>query len=158
MSTLSLICDAFDTKLKTSLSLPDVQWTQSLDLLASSVLYPRIEIDLVKVRSSEYISQREMKWNAYFRVMGFLKKTTIADGAPNNWTKADKVAIADFGMDSVKLIYSLLDDVQAGTVSIPNFIMFSGDPEVWFDLEILPKISVFAFTVEAVYIQADTEV
>ena len=129
-----------------------------LQHIKSDIEFPRIEIDTVKFKGSGYISQREIQWDVYFRIVGYLQKD-IPDGQQDSeWTISDRLAINMFGIRTVNRIYTLHDDYQAGVWTCPGFLQFDGFPEVWVNFELgTPGRSSFACGLQAKIILTDTE-
>lgn len=152
-SVISVINAGIVNKLATSSYRPTVSFEGVKDLLASSVKFPRIELDINKARGVGYVCQRTIQWSVRYRIVGYLKKTSIADGQmESNWTEQDQVNIINFGMNTASLIYSMTDERN----KYPGFLQFGGFPEIWTDLEIIPKISAFAFNLEVIIDKLDT--
>lgn len=155
MSTLGVLSRAIYAKLQTNSYGAGVFVEEVTDPLNQLIVgTPRLELEIVKADSDRYVNQREMQWDAGFLITGYLKKE-LTDGK-SNWTIDDKAAILDFGMNTSALVYSLLDDKQAGTLICPNFIMFSGQMEVFVDFEVFPGVSMFSLIVTPVIKQGDT--
>lgn len=154
MSSVGILIEAIRDKiLATDPNNPTIAWAEAKDILGVSK--PRLAIDVVKVRSSDYVSQRELKWNVYLKINGFLKKIK-EDGAPNAWTMEDKIVITDYMLDTIARIMSLHDDKNI-TFICPGFTQFGGEVEAFTDLELAPGLMSFIIGMTAEIILRDTQ-
>lgn len=158
MSLLESLTNAIYEKIKAKDSrLPQIVFDE-LKNLTTDTIFPRVEIDLVKFKSDGYISQRQMQWRVYYKIVGYTRDSTVADGdILHERTLKEKMDIANYGMSMVNNIYSILDDKQAGLISLPGFEMFGVYPEIWTNTEIIPKLSSFMFNIEAIILLDDTK-
>lgn len=132
--------------------LPTISFTETVDNLKET--YPRVEISIIKYRGNGYISQREMDWSCWYKIVGYLQAPNNEGDAYLERTQAEANDIVDYSMQTVTSIYSILDDRD--TISVPSFYQFGDFPEIWTDLELIPALASFAFQLEAKFILNDT--
>lgn len=156
MSNLSTLFEAMYNKLLTNTQGSPVFLTESTDIMQDmSKVTHRLELELVEADADFYASQRELPWEVSIKVKGYMKK--ITPNSVNSWTIADHTAIADFGSSVANLLFSLLDDKQAGLVSLPGFLYYTGKARLTVDMELFPGISVFLLQLTPQLQQNDTE-
>ena len=157
MSALGDLVQAIRAKIQTTdTKNPSINWDELRNLCTRDG-FPRIEIEIIKFKGEGYISQRALEWRVYLKIVGYLKKY-VADGSEeSNWSENDRIAIADWGMQTVNSVYSILDDKQAGLLNIPALECFGEYPEVWVDLEKIAGLSTFSFILEVKLLLNDTE-
>lgn len=155
MSAFSSMLTAIYNKiLTTDTRLPTISFTETVDNLKET--YPRVEVSIIKFRGNSYISQREMQWSCFYKVVGYLEKPHDDGNILIERTQQEAIDIINYAIKTVNSIYSLHDDKQNGFITIPSFQQFGEFPEVWTDLELLPSLASFAFQLEAQFILNDT--
>lgn len=133
-----------------------VSFVEDTDLLQQGLVFPRINLLVDKIKGNGYESQRQMDVGFRFIVVGHLK---IDGPDAEEWkpTAENCVELIDFGISTMSLIFSMLDDKQSGEVPCKGFEMFSGFPELFIEPELIPKILSFTIVAEAKILQDDTE-
>jgi len=127
--------------------------TENRDILSmKSTEFPRIEID-VRHATSEYISQRDLKWNLRFFFWGYIKRSTDS----NIWTQEEFLDAWDFGVETCSLLRGILDYKQSYPEQLPNFEFIEGESELDVDCELIPGISTFLTYMDATFIKGDTD-
>jgi len=157
MSSLSDLTTAIKNKIiAEDPDIEGVSWFEERSPNSEGTTTPKIIIDVVKFRSSGYVSQRTLRWNFYYAVTGYLRQVKPDGVTMSEWTEEDRIAINDWAFKTLNRIYSLHDDKQAGTLNVTGFQQFDGEAECWVDLELVGQ-AVFKLAFIAIVNLNDTE-
>lgn len=152
-SVLSVFTEGVSNKIKTSIFKPSVAYSEVKDFFSEEVEYPRVEIMADTAKAVGYESQRRLKWSVTYNVIGFLKKSIPEGQDSSNWSLKDWLDILNFGMNTVSLVYSTVNERSL----YPGFDQIEGFSQVWTDLEVIPGFSAFCFKFNALFSKLDTE-
>jgi hypothetical protein len=155
---------AISNRIETEIPTLNVSYTENKNLLQSDLLFPRLEIELLKTTGSGYASQRELEMRSHFLFVGYIKKTHTRAGVligegetPEPFDLAEIQGITNLGKQTQACVYGLMDDKQSGAVVLDEFMYFEGTPELYFDFELIPGFAMFAFAIVAVTQETDTQ-
>jgi hypothetical protein len=123
-----------------------------LDLVTSDGSnFPRFELLIEKDKSNGYLSQRQKEFSFRLSLAGYMQRDS------DEVSFSDMVNLTNFGVETRSLIFSFLDDKQAGNSPCTGFSRMGEFDECFYEFEIFPKISAFAFPFEIILILTDTQ-
>jgi hypothetical protein len=151
-------------RVETEIPTLNVSFNETTNLLQPDLLFPRLEIELLKTTGSGYASQRQIEMRSHFLCVGYIKKTHKRDGTligegetPEPFSLTEIQGITNLGKHTMAVVYGLKDDQQSGAFVLDEFMYFEGTPELYFDFELIPGFAMFAFTFVAVTQETDTQ-
>ena len=160
MSVFSDFITSLETKLKGCSYINDpsnVLMGESLGLNSvTEDQFPRYEVLIDKEKWNGYISQRKVNVEFRFSICGFL---FVPDDRYDDKRKFDNMRLVqDFASETRRLIFSFLDDRQAGTPPCEGFQMLGEFPEIFYDFEMFPNVIGFEARFSILVEIKDTEV
>lgn len=148
MSSLGTLLTSIDTKLKTvsEITNPDnVIIGETIDIFSKNeTFFPRLEILIDKDKFDGSVGQRGVDHSYRFTIGGFLRR----DRHDVNLTQM--LNLVQFGENVVSKIVSFKDDRIHGNPPVPGFLTVSNFTEIWYEFELVEKISTFvtAFSID----------
>ena len=125
---------------------------ETIDLLGlNDDKFPRIENSIEIIKGAGYAAQRDIDFIVRHHVVGYIRRDT------DSYDFDDLVELCNFGIETRTFIYGMLDDKQNGNSPCNGFLKFEGFPLIYYDFELIPKISVFIIEVEAHIRLTDTQ-
>lgn len=104
--------------------------------------YPRMEVLITKDKGDGYNAQRYINFAFRFSIAGYMKR--IDDGV----SFADMTRLMNFGQRTRNAVFGMLDDKQAGSLTVPGFEKFAGYPETFYEFEIFYEAELMSFILE----------
>lgn len=158
MSAFSDFFTALNTKYASSSYVTDtdnIVFGESVDVMSlGEDSFPRLETLVIKAKCNGYADQRNLEWALRFGTAGFIK----VDNDTPHLTLSELSQITNFGVETVSLVYQLLDDKQSGSLVLDSFEKFGEYPEIFIEKELFPNTVAFLFAHEAHFLLPDTEV